>query len=97
LIDEVADLGEAHDLRQQFFSFRLGEAHQRGVHEDVFDPGELRIEAGAELEQRRDAPVVMDATVRRFERAGDDLQQCRLAGSVWSDDAGRCALPRRRN
>ena len=91
LIDEFADLGEARDFRHQSLSFRLGKPDQRRVHEDVLDAGELRIESGAELEQRRDSTFKPNRSVRRFECAGDDLQQRRLARAVWTNDAGGCA------
>ncbi len=70
--------------------FRLfpRKAHQRGVHEHVLDPSELEIETGAEFEQRRDATVVPDVSMRRLERARDDLQESGFAAAIWTDDAG---------
>ncbi len=50
LIDEVANLSEARNLGKQSFCLRSRKTEQRSVHEDVLDAGELRVEAGAELE-----------------------------------------------
>jgi hypothetical protein len=90
---EVADLGEPLDLFEPAVGRAPREAHQRGVHVDVFEPGELRVEARAEFEERRDAPLDEDAPVRRLQRPGDDLEERRLAAAVRPDDAGRRATP----
>jgi hypothetical protein len=52
------------------------------------------VEAGAELEQGRDAPADVDRPARRLDDLADQLQQRRLAGAVAADEADR--LPRLR-
>src|SRR5207253_1510665 len=69
----------------------LGEPEQRAVEEDVFAPGELGIEAGAELEERGDAAAHLDAAGGRPKGAGDELEQRALAAAVAADDAERGA------
>ena len=64
LINEVADLSKARDLRKQAFRLRFRKTHQRRVHENVFDAGELRVEACAELEQCGHASFEPDVSVR---------------------------------
>src|SRR4051812_27633592 len=50
------------------------------------------MEAGAELEQRRDAAMHLDRATRRARRAGHQLEQRRLARPVRANDAERLAL-----
>src|SRR6185369_3722416 len=88
LVNEIADLREACDLGKQLLGFGFRETHQRSVHENVFDAGELRIESRAQLKQRGDAAFNRYTAVCRFECAGDDLQERRFAGAVWTNDAG---------
>ena len=75
LIDELADVGEARDRVEARADLVLGEAEQRAVEIDVLAAAELGVEAGAELEQRRDAAAHLDAAGARRQRAGDELQQ----------------------
>ena len=67
------------------------ETEQRRGEVDVGEPRILGMEAGAQLEQRADAPLHVDAAARRRDHAGDDLEQRRLAGAVLADDAQRFA------
>ncbi len=83
-MDEVADLGEAFDLRQTRCRLRFRETKQRRVHVNILDAGELKIEARAEFQQRGDATRHLYVAVRRVKRARDDLQaawtcRCRSA------------------
>ena len=45
--------------------------------------------ARAQLQEGADASVHLDRAVRRLDHAGDDLQQRRLAGAVFTDHAER--------
>src|SRR5688500_17990108 len=49
------------------------------------------MESRAELEQRGDAPANLDASLRRLDDPGDQLQQRRLAGAVPADEPDRIA------
>src|SRR2546421_5165539 len=49
------------------------------------------MEAGAELDQRRDAAVHLDAAARRLRDAGDELEHRALPRTVAADDAERAA------
>src|SRR4029453_4874829 len=60
--------------------------------EDVLAAGQLRMEAGADLEQAADATANLGATLRRARDARQDLEQRRLAGAVVSDDPDHLAL-----
>ena len=92
-VDELLHLGELDDLVEALVIFRLGQAEHDAVDEDVLAPGDLGMEAGAELDQRRDPSVHLDRAVGRLGDARDELQQRALAGSVAADDAERAALP----
>ena len=68
---------------------------QRRGEIDVGEPGVLRMEARAQLEQRADAAVDLHRAARRRDHARDDLQQRRLARAVLADDAERLAALQR--
>ena len=53
LVDEVLELGEADDVVEVLLDLLAGDAEERGVDVDVLAAGEVGVEAGAELEQRR--------------------------------------------
>ena len=56
-VDELLQLGELDDLVEALLDLALGEAEHDAVDEDVLAAGDLRVEPGAELDQRRDAAV----------------------------------------
>src|ERR1041385_2061895 len=87
LIKEVADFGEPFDLRKERISLAPRKSEQRRIHINVFDTGEFRIEAGAQLEQGRDASLVPNVTTGRLQGSGNDLEQSGLAATVRADDA----------
>ena len=66
---------------------RAPAAEQQGVEEDVLAAGQLVVEAGAELEDRRDPPAHRDRSAGRAEDPRDHLEQRALAGAVVADDA----------
>ena len=67
-------------------------AQKRAVQEDVLARGELHVEAGAELDQRRDAAVDGAGALGGLEHAGDDLEHGGLARAVRAQDAEHVAL-----
>ena len=60
-VDEVLQLGELDDLVEALLDLLLREAEHDAVDEDVLAAGDLGVEAGAQLDQRRDAAVDRDA------------------------------------
>ena len=53
-VEEALDLGELDDLVEAGADLGPAHAEDRAVEEDVLAPGQLRVEAGADLEQRAD-------------------------------------------
>ena len=86
-VDEVADFREGFDGRQVALHFGAGDAHDFAVNEDVFAPGEFRIEACAEFEERRNASAGNDASGGGLKDAADDLQQRALSAAIGADEA----------
>src|SRR5262249_17390996 len=84
-------LGERLDRRDALGDLVVGEAEEPRVVGDVLATGEERVEPGAELEEARDAALEGDRAGARLHGAGDDLEERRLAGTVYADDAGRGA------
>ena len=56
-IDRVLELGERDDLVEAALDLGPRQTLDRAVQEDVLAPGEVHVKAGAELEQRADAPL----------------------------------------
>src|SRR5260370_6248613 len=86
-IEVRLDAGKRDDLGEFRADLAARHAEDRAVHEDIFAPGQLEVEAGADLEEGSD-PAADDATPRR--RLGDarqDLEQRTLACPVRTDDA----------
>ena len=54
-VDEVLELGELDDLVEPLGDLALGQAEHDAVDEDVLAAGDLRVEAGAELDEGRNA------------------------------------------
>src|SRR5262249_34739265 len=89
---ERTDVGELDDLIEAPLDFRSLHVQDRAVEEDVLAAGELRVEAGADLEQRAHpaAESCMPGGGRRD--PGEDLQQRALTGAIVADHAERLAL-----
>jgi hypothetical protein len=90
-IQELADLGERHDLVELPVDLGLAHAENRAVHVDVFAAGELGVKAGADLEQRADPAPELNPPFGRGDDAGEDLEQGALAGAVPAHDARHLA------
>ena len=90
-VDEVLELRERDDLVEALADVRALQAEDRAVEEDVLAPGEVGMEAGAELEQRADPAADVDAAVGRLDDPGDDPQQRALARAVAADERERAA------
>ncbi len=87
LVEVLTDLGEALDVGHQPRDRGLVVAHQAGGVEGVLAAGQVRVEAHAQLEDRRDPAARSHAALGRARGAGDQLQQRALAGAVLADDA----------
>ena len=57
VVDEGLEAGERHDLVEPRANLRAGKAEEHAVDVDVLPPGELRVEPGAQLDQRGHAPA----------------------------------------
>ena len=53
-VDELLQLGELDDLVEALLNLALRQAEHDAVDEDVLAAGDLRMEPGAELDERRD-------------------------------------------
>ncbi|MCY1295479.1 hypothetical protein D9M70_448230 [compost metagenome] len=73
LIDKIANLGECLDLRKYRIDFCARQAENRRIQIDILTSAELEIEAGSQLEQRRDTPIDLHRAVGLGQRAANDL------------------------
>src|SRR5208337_3659576 len=73
----------------------LGQAVINERSTDVLIPREFGVETEADIDQRLDAAVNDDGAPGRRKIAGDQFEQCRLAGAVSADDAEPLAAPNR--
>ena len=90
-VDEPLDLGEGHDLVELRLDLSPPHSEDGAVQVDVVAARELRMEAGADLEERADSALDPRLAGRRRRDAGEDLEQRRLPGAVVADDAHRVA------
>jgi hypothetical protein len=88
-VEELAELREIPNLRELSPDLRAGQAEKRRVHPGVLAARELGVEAHAELEDRRHDSPPLDRAVRGLCGPGDDLQERRLPGAVFADQAER--------
>ena len=86
-VDELAQLGEVHDVVEPILDLALRQAEHDAVDEDVLAPRDLGMEAGAELDERGDPSLDADRAARRLRNAGDELERRTLARSVAADHA----------
>ena len=86
-VDEVAHFGEVHNGVEILIDELFAVAQQRAVQVDVLASGQLRVEASAQLDERRDGAVDVARTACRLEYAGNDLEHGGLARTVRADDA----------
>ena len=86
-VEKLLDPREVDDLREAARHIATGMAEDRAVQEDVLAAGELRVEAGADLQQGGDPAADLHAPGSRLGDPREDLQQGRLPGSVAADDS----------
>ena len=91
-VNELADFGEGFDGGQGALDLGAAQTHDLAVQEDVLAAAEFGIEAGAQFEQRGDAPARDHAALRGLQDAADDLQQRAFAAAVRPDQAQHLAL-----
>ena len=92
-VDELRlDLREVDDLVEALVDRLLGHAVQGAHQVHVLPAGQVVVEPGAQLQERRDLAVHADLALVRDEHPGDHLEQRRLARAVLTDDAHAVAL-----
>ena len=89
---ELLELGELDHALVAGARLARGEPEHDPVQRDVVAGGEVRVEADAELDERRHPPVAPDLPPVGAVDAGQALQQRALAAAVAPDDAEE--LPR---
>ena len=92
LVDEAVQFGEAHDVVEASADVTRGEAQDGAVQVDVLATGQFRVEAGTQLEERREATVDFRCALVGSEDSGQHLQQGALARAVAADDPERGAV-----
>ena len=98
LVEIFADLSEGFDTRQRLIDLLLRKSHQSKRMRSILTSCELRIEAHAEFEDRRDPTVDPHRALRRPQRPGDHLEERALAGPVAADEPdGLAARDRERD
>src|SRR6266540_6848816 len=82
LLDKLADIRERGDLVEALLHLSAAEAQYRAVKKHILAPGELGVEAAAQLQQGGDAAIDGCLAFGGRQRPGDDLQQRALAAAV---------------
>src|SRR5690242_10219600 len=86
-LDKPFDLRERNDFIELAVDLRFPHAKQSAAEIDVFAPGQLWVEASADLEKTANAAVDLSPALRRLDDSRQNLQQRTLAGAIWTDDA----------
>ena len=94
-VQKALEPREVDDLVEAPVDIPPRHAEDRGVEVDVLPPGQLGMEAGADVEQRAGAPPRPGETGGGLGDAREHLQQRRLAGAVRPDQAERLVLRHR--
>src|SRR5262249_1461415 len=95
LIDELFELGEVENLFEAARRLGADDTHVRQTRKDVLAAREVRMEPGADLQERTDAAAELQRTARRARCPGDQLEERTLPGSVAPDDRDLFAGPDR--
>ena len=85
VVDERLQLGEGDDVVEVALGLPAGQAEDGRVQVDVLAAGELAVEAGPQLQQRRDPARTVTVPVVGAEDARQHLEQRRLARAVGAD------------
>src|SRR5262249_49995367 len=91
-VDQRGDVGKLDDRVELAVDLAAREPEQPRPEGDGLASGQLRVKAGAELDQRDDVTGDADRAAGRPGYARDQLQQGRLAGAVAADHAEAGAL-----
>jgi hypothetical protein len=88
-VDELLDAGEINDRIEVGFGLPAGEPEDRRVQVDVLAPGQVAVEAGAELQQGGEPAAALDVAGVRGEDPADHREQGALARAVGADEPER--------
>ena len=86
-VEELLDLGELDDLVELALDLCAPHPQDGAIQVDVLAAGQLRMKAGADLQQAADPAVQIDPAGGRLGDPRQNLQQRGLARAVAADDA----------
>ncbi len=92
-VEEALDLGEGDDLVEFAADLRALHAEDGAVEKNIFATGELRVKAGADFEEARDAAAKGNAAGGGLGDARENFQERGFARTVAADDADDLAPP----
>jgi len=72
-IDELLDLGKAHDLVEAAGNLRAAHSKNRTAQENVLASRELRMKSGSHFEQRSNTTIDLSAAMRRLCNARENF------------------------
>src|SRR5688572_15992327 len=88
-VDEPWDPGELDNLIELLRDLPARHAHDRTLQKNILAPGEIRMKAGRNLDQRSNPPNCRTTTVRGPHDLREQLEDRRLASTVGPNDAQR--------
>ena len=91
-IDELLYFGKGDHLIEFALDLTLFHPQDRPVEISVLTPGQLGVEAGADLQQRADPAVYFGIAFGGFGDAGEDFEQRAFAGPIPPDNAQHLAF-----
>jgi len=75
LADKVADVGKSQNAVQPLIDLGPAQPQNGGIHVNVFQPGEVGVEAGSQFQQRCHPAFDLQLAAASLQRAADHLQQ----------------------
>src|SRR3989442_11046945 len=90
-VEETPEVGELLDRRHRAVDRAALQTEERAVQVRVLAAAEVRMEARADLEQRRDPAGHLERARGRLGRPREELEQRGLPRAVRADDAERSA------
>ena len=88
-VQELFDLGKGDDFVELAFDLSPAHAQDGAIQEDVFAPGQFRVEAGADLQQAGHAAFDLNPPGGGRGDAAQQLEQRRFPGPIPANDADR--------
>jgi len=92
LVDEIVEFGKVDNGFVKIAGLFSSETEKRGIEANVFAASEIGMKAGAEFEERGDAPIDDHIAGGGRSKAGNEAEKGAFTGAVRADDGDGLAV-----